>query len=319
MSTAPPPLFDEMLRLRRRDRAARAWAQGPSDAPTPFFLDAVVADHLIDRLEDVLRPFPDAAVVEAGPGAVVSALRGRFGVERLSVFDRTPSFVSAITSGIAADNSQAAGSTAQLSVARADIFDAPTPPASLDLLIAPFDLHTRNDPVAVLSAARRLLKPDGLFLGAALGGESLRELRSALATAEIDETGGLSPRVAPMAEIRDWGALLQRAGFALPVADQERTTLWHRDPFHLMGELRAAGEANALQDRLRRPTRRSVLLRAAGVLQTQAARADGKIRTTIDIIFLTGWAPAAWQQKPLAPGSATTRLADALGGGEVDK
>lgn len=183
---------------------------------------------------------------------------------------------------------------------------------SHDLVLHGLCLHWANDPVGQLVQCRRALRPDGLFMGFLFGGQTLHELRACLAEAEAEITGGLSPRVLPMGEIRDLGALLQRAGFALPVADSFTKTVRYRDAAHLMHDLRAMGEGNALEARLRRPTRRAVLARAAELYQSQFADSEGRIPATFEIICLTGWAPDESQQKPLRPGSAAQRLADAL-------
>ena len=161
------------------------------------------------------------------------------------------------------------------------------------------------------------MRPDGLLLAAVLGGQSLHELRASLAEAEIAVTGGLSPRVAPMAELRDLGALLQRAGLALPVADSVELNVEYRDMWHLMHDLRAMGEGNALAARLRRPTRRAVFGRAAEIYAATYPNERGGICATFEIIILTGWAPDTNQPQPLRPGSATARLADALGTDET--
>ncbi|MGR3792427.1 SAM-dependent methyltransferase [Vannielia sp. SX4] len=181
-----------------------------------------------------------------------------------------------------------------------------------DLVIHGMALHWASDPVGQLVQARRGLAPDGLFIGAMLGGETLAGLRAALAEAEAAETGGLSPRVLPMGEIRDLGALLQRAGLVLPVADALPLDVSYSGGLALMRDLRAMGEANAMEARLRVPTRRAVLLRAAALLEAGAA-ADGRIRAEFETVFLTGWSPGPNQPQPLRPGSATARLADALG------
>ncbi len=186
-----------------------------------------------------------------------------------------------------------------------------------DLVIHGLALHWANDPVGQLVQCRHALRPDGLFLGLMFGGQTLHELRSVLAQAEAEVTQGLSPRVLPMGEIRDLGGLLQRAGFALPVADSFIRTVLYRDAFHLMRDLRAMGESNALAARLRRPTRRAVLTRAATLYAQSHANADGRIPATFEFICLTGWAPAENQQQPLRPGSAAQRLADALGAAEL--
>lgn len=181
-----------------------------------------------------------------------------------------------------------------------------------DLVIHALALHWANDPVGQLVQCRRALRPDGLFMGFMFGGQTLHELRASLAEAETEVTGGLSPRVLPMGEIRDLGGLLGRAGFALPVADSFTKTVLYESALHLMRDLRAMGEGNALAARLRRPTRRAVLMRAAEIYHQRFATTEGRIPATFDIICLTGWAPHETQQKPLRPGSAATRLADAL-------
>jgi SAM-dependent methyltransferase len=196
-------------------------------------------------------------------------------------------------------------------VADEDVLDLDE--GAYDLVIHALALHWASDPVGQLIQARRALRPDGLCLVALFGGQTLHELRSALAEAEVKVTGGLSPRVLPMAEIRDLGGLLQRAGLALPVADSLSLNVSYADPFALMRDLRAMGEGNALDARLRRPTRKSVLQEAARIYTQQHADKTGRIRATFEMIFLSGWAPDASQPKPLRPGSAQARLADALG------
>ena len=186
-------------------------------------------------------------------------------------------------------------------------------PATYDLVIHDLNLHWANDLVGQLVQSRRALKPDGLFIGTLFGGQTLQELRVSLAEAEAAVTGGLSPRIAPMAEIRDLGGLLQRAGFALPVADATPFTVNYTNAFHLMHDLRAMGETNALNGRLRKPTRRNVMTEAAGIYATNYSDDDGRIIATFEVVTLTGWAPDDSQQQPLRPGSAKSRLADALG------
>lgn len=188
---------------------------------------------------------------------------------------------------------------------------------SFDLVVHAMALHWSNDPVGQLIQCRRALRPDGLCLAVSLGGQTLAELRTSLAQSEVDETGGLSPRILPMPEIRDLGALLQRAGFALPVADTAVLTAQYSDMFHLMRDLRAMGEANALQDRLRHATKRGVFYRAAQLYAQHFGTPDNKIPATFELITLTGWAPANSQPKPLRPGSAQARLADALNTNET--
>ena len=189
-------------------------------------------------------------------------------------------------------------------------------PAAHDLAVHALCLHWANDPVGQLVQCRRALQPDGWMMALLFGGQTLHELRSCLGQAESEVTGGLSPRVLPMGEIRDLGGLLQRAGFGLPVADSFTTIVRYSDAFHLMRDIRAMGEGNALDARLRHPTRRKVFARAAELYQ-QIAGADGRIPATFEIVVLTGWAPHDSQQKPLRPGSAVNRLAEALHSPEV--
>jgi SAM-dependent methyltransferase len=189
--------------------------------------------------------------------------------------------------------------------------------ASLDLVVSALALHTVNDLPGTLAQIRRALKPDGLFLAALYGGDTLTELRQSFAQAETEIENGISPRVAPFADLRDLGALLQRAGFALPVADVDRITVRYASPFALMHELRRMGATNTLIARRRRPLKRATLMRMAELYAQNFSDPDGRIRATFEIVWLSGWAPHESQQKPLAPGSARTRLADALGTNEI--
>lgn len=182
-----------------------------------------------------------------------------------------------------------------------------------DLVVHAMSLHWANDPIGQLVQCRRALRPDGLCLVVLPGGRSLQELRAAFAEAEAAVTGGLSPRVLPMGEIRELGALMQRAGFALPVADSLVQTVEYRSFPALLSELRAAGETNALAGRLRHFTRRSVLAEAARIYAASYSTPEGRLKATVELVFLTGWAPHENQQQPLRPGSAKARLADALG------
>jgi SAM-dependent methyltransferase len=186
-----------------------------------------------------------------------------------------------------------------------------------DLVIHALGLHGANDPVGQLVQCRRALQPDGFFIAVAFGGQTLSELRAALAEAEVLVTGGLSPRVLPMGEIRDLGGLLQRAGFALPVADSAVKTVLYRDALHLMHDLRAMGETNALTARVKHFTRRAVMVEAARIYSENFAQ-DDRVRASFEMIYLSGWAPHESQQKPLKPGSAQMRLADALAQAQLD-
>lgn len=248
--------------------------------PNPAtFLQTAVADDLQLRLNEINRSFTNIAIVTAWPEIWQ---------------DRFP------TAAILPDDPV-------LGFANADH----------DLVIHAMGLHWANDPVGQIIQCRRALRPDGLFLGAGFGGQTLHELRRVLAEAEIQVTGGLSPRVAPMAEIRDLGGLVQRAGLALPVADSDTYTVTYSDMRALMHDLRAMGENNALAARLRQPSRRAVFDVAEHLYSTHFALPDGRIPATFEVVVLTGWAPAPEQQKPLRPGSATARLADALGATET--
>ncbi|MFN3662636.1 methyltransferase domain-containing protein [Yoonia sp.] len=190
-------------------------------------------------------------------------------------------------------------------------------PGAHDLVLHIMGLHWANDPVGQLVQCRHALRPDGLLLAFCLGGQTLHELRSALAEAEAQITGGLSPRVAPMGEIRDLGALLQRAGLALPVADGNKLNVSYANMFHLMHDLRKMGETNALTQRIRHLTRRQVLTQASSIYAQHFRNAAGRVDATFEMITLTGWAPADNQPQPLRPGSAKSRLADALGAKEL--
>jgi len=189
--------------------------------------------------------------------------------------------------------------------------------ASLDLVVSALALQFVNDLPGVLVQIRRALKPDGLFLAALIGGDTLTELRQSFAAAESEIEGGVSPRVAPFADLRDLGALLQRAGFALPVTDTDRVIVRYDSAFGLMRDLRRMGATNALLDRRRTPLKRATLMRMAEIYAQRFADSDGRLRATFEIVWLSGWAPHPDQQQPLKPGSAQARLADALGTREI--
>ncbi|WP_199580916.1 methyltransferase domain-containing protein [Bradyrhizobium sp. MOS003] len=269
----PPALFDRAL-LHARQR--RAQAQGA----VGFLLDRV-AEDMSDRLAAVMRDFPAAADLWT-PGEGLADLRTRL------------------------------PSIAHIALDAAGAEKLPFAPESLDLVVSALALQFVNDLPGVLAQIRRALKPDGLLLAAMIGGDSLTELRQAFAAAEAECEGGVSPRVAPFADLRDIGALLQRAGFALPVTDVDRVVVRYGNAFALMQDLRRMGAANVLIERRRTPSRRATLLRMAEIYAERFADADGRIRATFDIIWLSGWAPHASQQQPLKPGSAKASLADAV-------
>lgn len=188
----------------------------------------------------------------------------------------------------------------------------PFEPESFDLAVSALALHNVNDLPGTLIQVRRALRPDGLFLAALMGGQSLTELRQAFLRAEEETMGGVSPRVAPFVDLRDLGALMQRAGFALPVTDSDVVRVRYASMFDLIRDLRAMGATNVLTSRSRKPLRRATLLRAAEIYTDMFSDPDGRVRATFEIVYLAGWVPHESQQKPLKPGSATVRLADAL-------
>ena len=284
-------IFDQALLRQRRRRAA---ALGPAT----FLLDRV-AEDLAERLATVLRRF-ELAVDLGTPG---EALR--------NALARLESVGSIVAADVMPDATRG-----EIFVA-ADEAALPFGDATLDLVVSALALQFVNDLPGVLVQIRRALKPDGLFLAALLGGETLTELRQSFAEAESDIEGGVSPRVAPFADLRDLGALLQRAGFALPVTDVDRVTARYDSVFGLMHDLRRMGATNALTARRRAPLKRATLQRMAEIYAQRFADDDGRVRATFEIVWLSGWAPHPDQQQPLKPGSAKARLADALGTREI--
>ena len=266
-----------------------------------FLLDQV-ADELAHRLRLVLRRF-DLAVDLGTPAAAVRTAVLRDGAIGTMI---------AAHPMIAADE----GAAQWLEVA-ADEEALPFGDGTLDLVVSGLALQAVNDLPGVLVQVRRALKPDGLFLAALLGGDTLTELRQSFAVAESERDGGVSPRVAPFADVREMGALLQRAGFALPVTDVDRITVRYASPFRLLRDLRCMGAANPLVERRRVPLRRATLMRAMEVYAERFADPDGKVRASFDVVWLSGWSPHESQQQPLRPGSAKQRLADALGTTEI--
>ncbi|MEM7566902.1 MAG: methyltransferase domain-containing protein [Pseudomonadota bacterium] len=285
---APPRLFDRRRIARQRARAQDA-AQG--DASARFLLDHAIKD-IVDRLGFVSRQFTHALDLGAQDEALGDALQVSGQVERVTRLGP-------------------AGTGA--SWVRGDEEVLPFAPASFDLVVSALTLHTVNDLPGTLVQVRRALKPDGLFLALLPGAGTLAELRDSLAAAEAELRGGAAMRVAPFVEVRDAGALLQRAGFALPVADLDPLRVRYDTPFGLLRDLQAMGATNPLIER--EPLRRSVLARAAEIY-AEGADPDGRIPASFNLVSLSGWAPHESQQKPLRPGSAKTRLADALGAEE---
>jgi SAM-dependent methyltransferase len=273
---AAPKLFDRALLRARQSRARRG-------DPATFLLDRVVED-MDERLHAVLRDFSDAADIWTPDAALRNLPSERFkSVTRLSLDDSESETL-------------------------------PLQPQSLDLAVSALALQFVNDLPGVLAQIRRALKPDGLLLAAMIGGDTLTELRQSFAAAEAECEGGVSPRVAPFADLRDVGALLQRAGFALPVTDVDRVVVRYDSAVALMQDLRSMGATNILVERRRTPTRRATLLRMAQIYGERFADPDGRIRATFDVIWLSGWAPHESQQKPLKPGSAKASLEAAVKG-----
>lgn len=282
-------VFDRRAVRQHRDRAA-------PKMDGHDFLFREVAARLVDRLADINRRFP-LAVDLGGHGGI---LRGTAAVhEKIGTLIET-------------DLSPAMAARSGGPALAADEETLPFGDAKLDLVLSNLSLHWVNDLPGALVQIRRALKPDGLFLAAILGGDTLIELRHALIEAEMAESGGVSPRLSPFAELSDAAGLLQRAGFALPVADTDTITVTYGDAFSLMRDLRLMGESGAARQRPKAFARRSLFLAAAERYQALYADADSRIPATFQVLYFTGWAPAETQQKPLRPGSAATRLADAL-------
>jgi len=279
-----PTIFDRSL-LRLRQRRARALGL------ETFLIDRV-AQELSERLAAVLRSFALAVDLGTPTDAVARALAGK------------------VATVIRAAHDVARGEGLRVA---ADEEALPFADASLDLVVSALALHFVNDLPGTLIQIRRALKPDGLLLAALIGGDSLNELRAAFAEAESEIEGGVSPRVAPFADLRELGALMQRAGFALPVVDSDRVTVRYDNVFALMRDLRRMGATNVLAERRRAPLKRATLLRMAEIYAQRFADADGRLRASFEIVWLSGWAPHESQQQPLKPGSARQRLADALG------
>ena len=291
--SGPPRLFDRTLHRKRLDRAASGFAAAD-------FLQRRAAADLVERLEVIMRDLPVAVDLSARNGALREALAESPAARRIGVL-------------VEADLSCAMLAGRGGPRVALDEERLPFAPESLDLVVSTLGLHWTNDVVGALVQIRRALKPDGLFLGALLGGSTLTELRQALTDAESEILGGAGSRVSPFADSRDAAGLLQRAGFALPVADVDRVKVSYDHPLKLLADLRQMGETNVLADRHPRALTRTLLARASEIYAERFAGPDGRITATFEIVTLTGWAPHASQQQPLKPGSARMRLADALG------
>ena len=288
--SGPPLIFDRALLTRRRNRTA------PSITAHDFLL-ARVAQDLAERVSIVTRTFENGLNIESHHGLVSRAMRHLPNVKAMLDADCALPLLASC--------------------------DGPTEPAQLDalpfasetfdLVVSGLSLHLVNDLPGTLIQLRRAMRPDGLFMAALLGGDTLHELRSAWLAAESELKGGASPRVAPFGDVRSLGALLQRSGFALPVADTDTVRVTYSSPLALMSELKGMGMSNMLADRSRRPVTRSFLARAVEIYAERYAAGAGRIDATFEIVTLTAWVPHESQPKPLKPGSATIRLKDVLG------
>jgi NADH dehydrogenase [ubiquinone] 1 alpha subcomplex assembly factor 5 len=294
---AAPPGDPLQVFDRRAVRLHRARAARVPDAAD--FLIKESAERLADRLDDVTRRFPLALDLGCRDGVLARVLAGRGGVATLVQADAALAYVQRLPADV------------PRLVAEAEAL--PFRRHSFDLVLSNLELHWTNDLPGALLQLRHMLKPDGLLLAALLGGETLSELGRALIEAELAEEGGIGPRVSPSADIRDIGMLLQRAGFALPVVDSDTVAATYPDALALMRDLRAMGETNAASERRRGFTRRATLARAAAIYAERFGTGDGRIAASFEFITLTAWAPHDSQPQPLSPGSATARLADALG------
>ena len=271
-------------------RLIRARAKGPE-----VFLLEKTCEELIERLAAVMRPFQRVIDVATPADHLVRAMAGLSQQRQITRLSPLPEPANDKWNNV-----------------EGDAEELPFTPRSFDLAISALALHSVNDLPGALVQIRRLLAADGLFLGCMIGGQTLQELRAAFAEAETEIRGGASPRVAPFADLRDLGGLLQRAGFALPVTDADTFTVRYDTMFALMADLRAMGATNNLVERSRQFLRRNVVMRAADIYASRFSDADGRVRATFEILWMSGWAPHDSQQKPLQPGSAKMRLADAL-------
>jgi SAM-dependent methyltransferase len=284
-STSDILVFDRQKIRAQRNRALENIEENN-------FLIKWTSEQLLSRLDIIKKEFPD--ILQVGTRAAINQSKIK-GLKTLITMDSTRSGNAVI----------------------ADEELLPFAPESFDLIVSSLNLHTTNDLPGTLLQLKRALKPDGLFLSAILGGETLHELRDVLTSAEMDVNGGISPRVAPFADMPQMGSLMQRAGFNLPVVDSEMVTVTYDHLFKLMRDLRLMGEGNALLKRSKSFNNRALLMRAAELYQERYAEPDGRIPATFEIIFLIGWAPHESQQKPLRPGSAKARLSEALNTQEI--
>lgn len=282
-------IFDPKLLTTRKLRALNQNVEGAD------FLMRRVAGDLAERLATIERRFSNAAAIFSLTSDAAKAVMESGKAAMVSRIETAPQLLDTTFDGLVTEPER-----------------LPLEPENIDLAVSLLSMHEINDLPGLLYQIRIALKPDGLFLGAMAGGGTLQELREALLQAEMEVSGGASPRVNPFADVRDTGGLLQRAGFALPVTDVETLTVRYDSMFALMRDLRSMGATNSLAERSRRPASRQMFMRAAEIYQEQFSDPDGRIRATFNIVWMSGWAPHESQQKPLKPGSATVSLASAL-------
>ncbi|KCZ50555.1 hypothetical protein HY29_07265 [Hyphomonas beringensis] len=289
---APPRLFDRARVARNRDRAA-------ANYPDYAFLKARVSRDIAERLEDTSHEFPHALELGAHDGQLSRMLMETGKIAQIEAADVSPKMV---------ERMKANGLTAR----QMDEEMLEVEPASLDLIVSALSLHWVNDLPGTLIQIRKALKPDGLFLGALFGAGTLAELRACLMEAETELKGGIAPRISPLPGLQDLAALMQRAGFTLPVVDRETVTVRYASPLKLLEDLKGMGERAAFMPGTGRPLPRSVLMRTLELYLETYRDLDGKVRASFEIVHLSGWAPADSQPKPLRPGSAKASLADAV-------
>ncbi len=292
MTHSHPQIFDRTLHRARLSRAASRYADAD-------FLKRRAVEDVIERLDAIKRDFPTAIELSARTGLLSSILREKGNPGKVGFL------IEADLSSSMLGRSD--GAKVVVDEERLSFSDR-----CADLVVSTMELHWVNDLVGALIQIRRALKPDGLFLGALLGGATLHELRHALTTADLELTGGAGPRISPFVDPGDAGDLMRRAGFALPVVDVDRVTVRYADPMRLLLDLRAMGETNVLLDRSRAPLTRSLLARGSEIYMERFAGADGRAPATFEIIGLTGWAPHPDQPAPLRRGTATMGLSEAL-------
>ena len=284
-----PEIFDNDQIVRNRNRAAHQFA-------SVDFLKQIAVERLLDRLDLMRRDFGTVIDVGAQGGYVARALRDHQKVDKVISLDPSPLFV---------QQASAYGESNDMSVEA-----LPSALRKADAIVSLLYLHQVNDLPGLMKQMAGQLNPDGLFFAVLFGGRSLQELKAAISAAEEEIYGGISPHVAPMADIRDVGGLLGRAGLALPVADSELLTVTYSSALRLMQELRLMGEGNSLIGRRQSFTRREVFLRAAAIYQERYGQEDGQIPASFELLYLTAWSPDKSQQKPLRPGSAKVSLKD---------